>query len=133
MTYMLQLLILATRADVSLLMQLEVDGVFVGSRIVKNSNPPERPQAIALPTLSPKTIGRSSRRVSTNKECNPWCKITPSQDIWNLWITMTIELVMKHAPIAKMYTNIEMSNVSKCKIKSISYHQRYIHTCMVFN
>ncbi|XP_052064585.1 pyridoxal 5'-phosphate synthase subunit SNZERR-like [Mytilus californianus] len=38
---------LATPADVSLLMQLGVDGVFVGSGIFKSSNPPERAVAMA--------------------------------------------------------------------------------------
>lgn len=37
----------ATPADVSLLMQLGVDGVFVGSGIFKSSNPPERAVAMA--------------------------------------------------------------------------------------
>ncbi|XP_046329775.1 pyridoxal 5'-phosphate synthase subunit PdxS-like [Haliotis rufescens] len=38
---------LATPADVSLLMQLGVDGVFVGSGIFKSSNPPPRARAMA--------------------------------------------------------------------------------------
>ncbi|XP_064603288.1 pyridoxal 5'-phosphate synthase subunit SNZERR-like [Liolophura sinensis] len=38
---------IATPADVSLLMQLGVDGVFVGSGIFKSSNPPERALAMA--------------------------------------------------------------------------------------
>ncbi|KAK6191874.1 hypothetical protein SNE40_003454 [Patella caerulea] len=38
---------LATPADVSLLMQLGVDGVFVGSGIFKSSNPPKRARAMA--------------------------------------------------------------------------------------
>lgn len=38
---------LATPADVSLLMQLGVDGVFVGSGIFKSSNPPARAVAMA--------------------------------------------------------------------------------------
>lgn len=42
-----ELFVLATPADVSLLMQLGVDGVFVGSGIFKSSNPPERAQAMA--------------------------------------------------------------------------------------
>lgn len=46
-TYVSKLFVLATPADVSLLMQLGVDGVFVGSGIFKSSNPPERAQAMA--------------------------------------------------------------------------------------
>lgn len=37
----------ATPADVSLLMQLGVDGVFVGSGIFRSSNPPKRAWAMA--------------------------------------------------------------------------------------
>ena len=37
----------ATPADVSLMMQLGVDGVFVGSGIFKSSNPPARAVAMA--------------------------------------------------------------------------------------
>lgn len=37
----------ATPADVSLLMQLGVDGVFVGSGIFKSSDPPKRAWAMA--------------------------------------------------------------------------------------
>jgi pyridoxal 5'-phosphate synthase pdxS subunit len=40
-------LLAATPADVSLLMQLGVDGVFVGSGIFKSSDPPSRARAMA--------------------------------------------------------------------------------------
>lgn len=40
-------LLSATPADVSLMMQLGVDGVFVGSGIFKSSNPQERAVAMA--------------------------------------------------------------------------------------
>lgn len=101
----MKLFVLATPADVSLLMQLGVDGVFVGSGIFKSSNPPERAQAMAqavthykdpaiLSEISSglgeamfgtpaadiepkKTIGRGSRRAPTNMECNSWCKMNP--------------------------------------------------------
>jgi len=39
---------LATPADVSLLMQLGVDGVFVGSGIFKSGNPNKRARAMAM-------------------------------------------------------------------------------------
>ena len=38
----------ATPADVSLLMQLGVDGVFVGSGIFKSNNPEKRAKAMAM-------------------------------------------------------------------------------------
>jgi len=41
---------LATPADVSLLMQLGVDGVFVGSGIFKSSNPDKRARAMVMAT-----------------------------------------------------------------------------------
>ena len=39
---------IATPADVSLLMQLGVDGVFVGSGIFKSDNPKERAKAMVM-------------------------------------------------------------------------------------
>ena len=45
--YILPLCFPATPADVSLLMQLGVDGVFVGSGIFKSSNPTKRARAMA--------------------------------------------------------------------------------------
>jgi len=41
---------LATPADVSLLMQLGVDGVFVGSGIFKSSNPEKRARSMVMAT-----------------------------------------------------------------------------------
>ena len=40
------LLVAATPADVSMMMQIGVDGVFVGSGIFKSSNPKKRAEAI---------------------------------------------------------------------------------------
>lgn len=42
------MLSVATPADVALLMQLGVDGVFVGSGIFKSDNPKKRAKAMAL-------------------------------------------------------------------------------------
>lgn len=43
----LYIFLLATPADVSLIMQLGVDGVFVGSGIFKSGNPKKRANAMA--------------------------------------------------------------------------------------
>jgi len=54
---------LATPADVSLLMQLGVDGVFVGSGIFKSSNPDKRARAMVMATThynNPKILAEVS-------------------------------------------------------------------------
>lgn len=54
---------LATPADVALLMQLGVDGVFVGSGIFKSSNPEKRAKAIVQATThfnNPKLLAEIS-------------------------------------------------------------------------
>lgn len=54
---------LATPADVALLMQLGVDGVFVGSGIFKSSNPEKRARAIVQATThynNPKMLAELS-------------------------------------------------------------------------
>lgn len=59
---------IATPADVSLMMQLGVDGVFVGSGIFKSSNPPERAVAMAQAVThykDPKKLGELSSSLGT--------------------------------------------------------------------
>lgn len=54
---------LATPADVAMLMQLGVDGVFVGSGIFKSSNPEKRARAIVQATThfnNPKLLAEVS-------------------------------------------------------------------------
>ena len=54
---------LATPADVAMLMQLGVDGVFVGSGIFKSSNPEKRANAIVQATThynNPKLLAEIS-------------------------------------------------------------------------
>lgn len=55
---------IATPADAALMMQLGVDGVFVGSGIFKSSNPAARAKAIVLATThynDPKLLAEISR------------------------------------------------------------------------
>jgi len=59
---------IATPADAALMMQLGVDGVFVGSGIFKSSNPAERARAIVMATThynDPKIIAEVSRNIGT--------------------------------------------------------------------
>ena len=59
---------IATPADAALMMQLGVDGVFVGSGIFKASNPAERARAIVMATThynDPKIIAEVSRNIGT--------------------------------------------------------------------
>ena len=59
---------IATPADAALMMQLGVDGVFVGSGIFKSSNPAERARAIVMATThynDPKIIAEVSRDLGT--------------------------------------------------------------------
>ena len=57
---------LATPADAALMMQLGVDGVFVGSGIFKSGNPAERAHAIVKATThfsDPKILAEVSRNL----------------------------------------------------------------------
>jgi pyridoxal 5'-phosphate synthase pdxS subunit len=57
---------IATPADAALMMQIGVDGVFVGSGIFKSSNPPKRARAIVEATThynNPEILGRVSENL----------------------------------------------------------------------
>lgn len=68
----------ATPADVSLLMQLGVDGVFVGSGIFKSSDPEERAKAMVQAVthyMEPAILATVSENLGEPMVC-VWCHVT---------------------------------------------------------